>query len=60
MSDESKLNKSLLVIQKIREEIPDQINAYLNFTQKTKSAGDIDEKNKALNSSTSHAWVNLF
>ncbi len=48
MSKNNKLENSLISIQKVRELMPDQINAYLNFTQKTKSAGDIDEKNKAL------------
>ena len=44
----SKLEKSLVGIQKIREAMPDQVNAYLNFTQKVKASGVMHEKDKAL------------
>jgi len=45
---ESKLEESLIGIQKTRELMPDQVNAFLNFSQKIKTAGAISEKNKTL------------
>jgi len=45
---DSKLESALVGIQKTRAILPDQVNAYLNFTQKVKSDGAISEKNKAL------------
>jgi len=44
----SKLEKSLVSIQKVRELFPDEVNAYLNFSQKLKKSAAISEKNKAL------------
>lgn len=44
----SKLESSLLGIQKTRDSFPDQVNAYLNFTQKVKSTGGLAEKETAL------------
>jgi len=44
----SKLESALLGIQKTRSLLPDQVNAYLNFTQKIKADGALTEKNKAL------------
>ncbi len=42
------LEESLSAIQKIREEMPEVANAYLNFTEKAKSTEFIDQKNKSL------------
>jgi AhpD family alkylhydroperoxidase len=42
------LEESLIAIQKLREEFPDSINAYLNYTTKVKSSGQLDEKQKAI------------
>jgi AhpD family alkylhydroperoxidase len=42
------LEQSLIAIQKLREEIPDSVNAYLNYTNKVKADGHLDEKQKAL------------
>ena len=44
----SSLEKALIGIQKTREKMPDQVNAYLNFTQKAKAAGVMQEKDKSL------------
>jgi len=42
------LEKSLLGIQQFRERMPEQSNAYLNFTEKVKSEGKIPQKFKSL------------
>ena len=42
------LEKSLLAIQKFRLEMPDSVNAYLNYTSKIKAGSALDEKQKAL------------
>jgi AhpD family alkylhydroperoxidase len=44
----NELEKSLIAIQKLREDIPDSVNAYLNYTSKVKSGSELDEKQKAL------------
>jgi len=44
----SKLEKSLIAIQKVRDKFPDEINAFLNFSQKVKTSTNINNKNKAL------------
>ena len=40
--------ESLIAIQKLREDISDSVNAYLNYTNKVKTGGGLDEKQKSL------------
>ncbi len=42
------LEESLIAIQKLREDMPESVNAYLNYTNKVKTKGDLDEKQKSL------------
>jgi AhpD family alkylhydroperoxidase len=42
------LEQSLIAIQKFREEMPDSVNAYLNYTNKVKTNGVLDEKSISL------------
>jgi len=42
------LEESLIAIQKLREDMPDSVNAYLNYTNKVKTGGDLNEKQKSL------------
>jgi len=42
------LEGSLLAIQKLREEMPDTVNAYLNYSTKVKGGEELGEKQKSL------------
>jgi AhpD family alkylhydroperoxidase len=42
------LEESLIAIQKFREEMPDEVNAYLSYTSKVKTPCYLDEKSKSL------------
>ena len=42
------LESSLLAIQKIRTELPETVNAYLNYSTKVKSGEELSEKQKEL------------
>lgn len=40
------LEKSLIAIQRMREEQPDMVNAYLNYTSKVKAGAKLSPKEK--------------
>jgi alkylhydroperoxidase/carboxymuconolactone decarboxylase family protein YurZ len=42
------LESSLVAIQKIRAELPETVNAYLNYSTKVKSGEELSDKQKAL------------
>jgi len=42
------LERSLIGIQKFREELPEGVNAYLNYSSKIRQGSALDEKQKSL------------